>query len=364
MQMTKKTIALIVLIAVGVAALIGGGIYAYHKSQEPKSIPEQTEEAEDTEDTSAKSRLTGLPIDESKVNLRPIAIMTENTKSALPQYGLNEAGVIYECPVEGGITRLMCIFDDLGTLEKIGNVRSCRPYYAYIASEFDAIYVHYGQSVQGQEVLDRGIVNDLNGLDGSVSEKVFYRTSDKKAPHNAYTSAAGVAAGIAEKGYDTNYASDYTTHYLFSQDENTLSSGSDCYALSLYYSNNHPYFIYDSSAGLYKRYQFSDAQTDAVDGEQAAVKNIILQNVPSSIYSGTQYLDIPLTGSGEGKYITNGKMIDILWSKDSDTAVTHYYDADGNEIEINPGNTWVSLIENASASKNVFYATESDYENR
>ena len=90
--------------------------------------------------------------------------------------------------MEGGITRLVAIMENYGDLERIGNVRSCRPYYVYIASEYDAVYVHYGQSVQGLEVLNTGIVDNLSGLDGSVESTVFFRTSDRKSPHNAYAS--------------------------------------------------------------------------------------------------------------------------------------------------------------------------------
>ncbi len=77
--------------------------------------------------------------------------MTENTKAALPQYGINSAGVLYEAPVEGSITRMMAIYEDYADLTQMGNVRSCRPYYAQFAAEFDAIYVHFGQSVQGEK---------------------------------------------------------------------------------------------------------------------------------------------------------------------------------------------------------------------
>ena len=111
-------------------------------------VAEEDDIYNNMEDTGFYSVLTGLPVEtEEETHLRPIAIMTENTKVALPQYGLNQAGVLYECPVEGGITRMMAIYDQKTalSLKQIGNVRSCRPYYAFIASEYDAIYVHCRQ---------------------------------------------------------------------------------------------------------------------------------------------------------------------------------------------------------------------------
>lgn len=330
------------------------------KTEKAETTAENTEETvvdDGNHDGLAKSLLTGKWINEIYANSRPYAIMTENTKVNMPQYGLNSAGVIYECPVEGGITRLMAIYDDTSNLTQIGNVRSCRPYYAYIASEYKAVYVHYGQSVQGEEVLNSGIVDDLNGLGGEESV-TFFRTDEHPKPHNAYTSNEGLIAGTAYKDIDLSLPSDYSGHFKFAEDDslNELSSGSDCKYVSLYFFNNSPYFVYDEDSHTYLRYQFGDKQIDKVDGNQVAVTNIILQNVDSSIYEGTQYLNIPLVGSGTGKCISNGKIIDITWSKESDTGVTHYYDTDGNEIVLNQGQTWISLIQNPYADQNVYSA--------
>lgn len=316
-------------------------------------------------DSSTLSILTGLPIDESKANKRPMSCMIENTKAALPQYGLNQAGIVYECPAEGGITRLMAIYDNYDNMDRIGNVRSCRPYYAYISAEYDAIYVHYGQNLVAEELLKTGIVDDLNGLDGSVGTTVFYRTSDKKAPHNAYTSTDGINKGIEKKGYSTDLPSGYENHFKFygPKEDNAIENGDPCEAVSLYFANNRPYFTYDSDKKVYKRFQFGAAETDALDGDQCTAKNIIIQYVPSKIYEGTAYLNITMNGTGKGVYITDGTKADITWSKASDSAITHYYYEDGTEITLNPGVTWVELCENSGEGKNTFYESSSDMKN-
>ena len=177
---------------------------------------EKAEEEGEEEVSGELSLLTHEPLKEERIGKRPVSIMIENTKMALPQYGLNEAGVVYECPAEGGITRFLAVFDDYDGMDRIGNVRSCRPYYAYIAAEYDSIYLHYGQSVQGGEVLKSGVVDDLNGLDGSIERIVYYRSTDKKAPHNAYTSSDGIKGGIEAKGYSQDYESELPEgHFLF-----------------------------------------------------------------------------------------------------------------------------------------------------
>ena len=146
--------------------------------------------------------LTGQWVPEETAKKRPMAVMIGNTVDALPQYGVGQADVLYECPVEGGLTRLMAIFSDYTKAEKIGSVRSCRLYFAYFAKEYDAMYTHFGQAVYALDFLNSDQIDNLSGLDGSISS-TFYRDSSRKAPHNAFTSPQGLDEGIATKNYRT-----------------------------------------------------------------------------------------------------------------------------------------------------------------
>ena len=90
--------------------------------------------------------------------------MLNNIKQGCPQSGIANAGVVYEAPVEGDITRLMGIFEDYKDLERIGSVRSCRDYYIFYANEFDAIYAHYGQSAFALPYFEQHLIDNLNGV--------------------------------------------------------------------------------------------------------------------------------------------------------------------------------------------------------
>ena len=107
-----------------------------------------------------KSYLTGEYVDEAIGRRRPVAVMLNNIQAAIPQAGISNAGVIYEAPVEGGITRLMAVMEDYDNLEKIGSMRSCRDYYIFYAAGFNAIYVHYGQSAYALPILELPEVNN------------------------------------------------------------------------------------------------------------------------------------------------------------------------------------------------------------
>ena len=62
----------------------------------------------------------------------------------------------------------MGVFEDYDNLEKIGSVRSCRDYYIFYASGFDAIYTHYGQSAYALPFLELPEVNNISGLADTV----------------------------------------------------------------------------------------------------------------------------------------------------------------------------------------------------
>ena len=172
-----------------------------------------------------KSYLTGEPVAEVQGRRRPVAVMLSNIISACPQSGISRAGVIYEAPVEGGITRLMGLFENYDDLEKIGSVRSCREYYVYLAAGFDALYYHYGQAAYAIPLLESDHIDNVNGME--YSEQVYYRTSDRPSPHNAYLDAAGIAAGIDLCGYRTSYKDGYDGFFQFASETEpeTLEQG-------------------------------------------------------------------------------------------------------------------------------------------
>lgn len=370
----KKNIGPIALILVllVVCGLIWGNVFRKLKPQSKEIIPPQTQQFEPTEiiaeatetqteteettshDGQALSPFTGKWVDADIAGQRPVAVMTENTKVTLPQYGIGRADVIYECPVEGGITRLMAIYQDYSGMEKVGNVRSCRLYYVYFAKEFDAIYYHAGESKYALDVLNSTFIDNVDGITGTGG-KFFYRDNSRKAPHNLYTTSDMIADGIAQYGYETRLEDSYGAHYRFADEDspNLLSDGADAEKVSLYYANPKPWFEYNSEDGLYYRFEFGSPQVDALTGEQAAVSNIIIQNCQSSLKDASNgTLDINYKSGGTGKFITRGKSVDITWSRESDSSRTRYFDVNGEEIVLNPGTTWVAIVENSKADQN------------
>lgn len=332
------------------------------KETERAAITTAAEETEETEpderievNGKIRSYLTGEMTDVAKANRRPLAVMMSNDKQALPQYGINRAGVVYEAPVEGGMNRFMAILEDYDDLERIGSVRSCRTYYTYFAREFDAIYSHFGQSTFAKPYLKN--LDDINGLEGAGAN-AFFRTKDRKQPHNAYTSSALSQTAIQKLGFSQEYSSGYEGHYQFAKagQEVKLEKGDPAYKVVPGYQMNNPWFEYHEDDGLYYRYQYGGEHKG--DGGQIAVKNILIQYCQSGYYATTEYLNINVHTSESGYYITNGKVIPVRWKKEGDFGPTRYYDSDNQEIVLNKGKTWVCILSTKDFSKAEFYGKE------
>ncbi len=297
-------------------------------------------------DGKVRSYLTGEWVDAAIGNRRPVATMMSNDKESLPQYGINRAGVVYEASVEGVMNRYMSIIEDYDDLERIGSTRSCRTYYTYFAREFDAIYSHFGQSTFAVPFLKN--VDNINGIEG-IGSVAFYRSSDKKAPHNAYTSGERLKKAIEQLGYSTEYNEDYHGHYRFAEEEYSLEElGEEAHPFDAVrvepgYPYNKPYFVYNKEDGFYHRMQYGDVHMG--NEGPIVVKNLIIQYCQTGHYATTQYLDIYVKSSHQnGYFFTNGKGIPISWEKDGEFGVTHYYGMDGKEIILNQGKTWVCIV--------------------
>lgn len=275
---------------------------------------------------------------------RPVAIMINNIEAAIPQSGIGQADVLYEFVVEGGITRMLAIFSDYESLEKVGSIRSCRPYYVTTAMEFDAIYMHYGQSPQGQEELDNTGIDHISGLSGEGSV-AFYRASDKESPHNVYSNGDMIKAGIDYIGCTTEHYKGYNSKFEFNE-EDTAPEGEAVNKLTLNMTNyTQPWFEYDSANKVYKRFQYGAAQVDELTGEQLTFKNIIIQFAHYTSIDDHDRQLIDLVGSGDGYYVSDGVIVPITWTKSESSSITKYETADGEELLLNPGKTYVTVFE-------------------
>lgn len=293
-----------------------------------------------------KPEVKKLKIFDEDSGTRPVAVMINNNHDAWPHAGLQKSFLNYEIVAEGGITRIMALFKDVSDVEKIGSVRSSRPYYLDYALENDAIYVHWGGSDQAyQDIRSLGI----DHVDGMTYEGRYFfrdRSANRIYEHTGFTKMSMIKDAISDLGLNEKTTKD--TVFNYSVDEINVSEFEDAIKadnIIIDYSRYHTTsYVYDETNKVYMRSMSGKSHVDAVTGEQYSTKNIITYKVNNkSIDSyGRQRLDN--IGSGEGYYITNGYAVPISWEKTSRSTQTVYkYKSTGKEIKLNDGNTWVHI---------------------
>ncbi|WP_066495366.1 DUF3048 domain-containing protein [Abyssisolibacter fermentans] len=288
------------------------------------------------------SPLSGNYAPEEKVNRRPVAVMLDNHRAARWQAGVSEAEIIYEILAEGRITRYLAIFL-VNDPKMIGPVRSARPYFINAALEYDPLYVRCGGSEQAKKDVKNLNMADIDGL-YSGSFWRYYDTG-KKAEHTLYTSMEKIRKEQQRKGYRM------TGKYIpfkFNEEDTDIIRDDVFNANEVfidYKMKNTTKYVYDEVSKTYKRYKDGKLHVDENDNKTIIAKNIFVQLANTKIIDSYGRRSIDTIGKGTGYYITNGKGIKITWSKKDRSSKTKYYDADNNEIQLNPGVTWIQVVE-------------------
>lgn len=303
-----------------------------------------------------RSLLTNEWIDAEIAQRRPIAITVPNSKTA-SQFGLSQADIIYECSVEGSITRLMAIWEDWDDLEKIGNIRSTRDYFLYWAFEWDAFYIHFGGPFYVDSLLARKDTQTINCIRYSNAS---YYANAKNTTDNAFTGTDNIIDAIDHFGYPLTYREGYTDdyHYHFASASapNRLRQYSDAVSaekvdLSPAYPVTNCYFVYNADTGLYERFQHLSGESDGphidlANNEQLTFKNLLVQSTYFEVRDINGFLAYQCHDTTrDGWFFTNGKGIHVTWEKTSDYGATRYYDDMGREIQLNTGKTMICIIQ-------------------
>lgn len=308
------------------------------------------------EGEAVRSFLTGEWINDTVGYRRPLAVMINNIEAGLPQHGISKAEVIFEGQCEGGVTRLMAVFQDYDDIDSIGSIRSCRDYFPFLAAEYDAAYYHFGQSDFALEFLGDPELRTFNGMNGRFS---YARRSDRVSPHNVFSTPEELVTAMTDWNVTTYLDEDFVPPLTFTEEKEPIScpDGEKCLTLKTGYFYNNAYFVFNEEDGLYYRYEYGEPQIDEMTGEQLAVENILIKLVPGEQYWNGSPLYL-LTGEGEGLYVTNGTAQWINWSKETEKVNTNlgcnytygygpttYTYKDGSEVIFNQGKTWICIIE-------------------
>ncbi len=347
--MFKRLVAILLSLCLCVA-------FAGCKNEEiPISVDEEPqisseEEPIIEEPTYYVNPLTGeVNLDKETSEKRPFAVMINNINVAQPvQSNVGKADVVYETLVEGGVTRLLAVFQDTTKLDKIGTVRSARYAFIDLALGHNAIYVHHGQdSYHAGPHL-----NDINRLVVEKGKGGVRVSNGLAKEHTLYAYGQGIYDMAVSYGFETKNSST-ATWQTFSTEDAPVSLENAANSVSVPFSASYnTKFVYDTASGKYIRYFNGTERKDCYSGESLYFKNIFVLNTTIRNYncsSHTQYQHREvLLQSGDGYYFVNGTYTPIKWSKGAAKNGFTFTYADGTPLTVNQGNSWVCIADLSS----------------
>lgn len=326
-------------LAMAVPLLIAGGFFAFYiYYQVYKNIGVDYSPNNNEIKQTIYSKIDGTKIDNENITI--VGVMIENHVDARPQSGLSKARIVYEVLAESDITRFLAVYDLSDNLEKIGPVRSARPYYIDLASEYKALYAHSGGSPKALSRLKTDtLVYNLDEFFG-YNSGYFWRDNKRYAPHNLYTSSELLIK--AKDHYDISNYNDLTSWKFKDGNQSSVND----YEIKINYSEadvSKVIWKYLKDNNKYERWQNNNRHLDD-DGSIIESDNVIVQYSKTTVLDEIGRKDIKLVGTGKAIIFRDGLAITGSWERKDINSRTFFYDDNKNEIEFNRGKIWIEIV--------------------
>ncbi|MFH0968912.1 MAG: DUF3048 domain-containing protein [Patescibacteria group bacterium] len=349
--MSKKQIIIIAVVAV----VIAGGIWFFAFSKKSKNTKQisvnKTQESTAPANQGNVSPISGLACD--NWNRRPLAVMQPADVPARPAAGFSEADMVIEMPcITASITRLMGVYV-CNTPAEVGSMRSSRHDYIALAKGMDAIYAHWGGSHFAIDLLNKGVIDNLNcNNDGgkSAGQCCFRKEGMSRGVDSGYARPAELLQCAKDFGYRLENKFVGYPHQAEASVEERGKGGHLRVAFAGPFAAE---YDYDQASNTYKRTWGNVVDTDRNNGQRIAPKNIVVMIAQSEQVEG-QYNNVQVgdpwydsSDSGEASYYMNGQEYKGTWKKDKSKAESKlfFYDADEQEMKFVPGQIWVEILE-------------------
>lgn len=284
------------------------------------------------------SMLDGLPVTSTDAITPGVAaVMIDNFPAVQGhQYGIARAKVVYEVPVEGGLTRFMAMFDRSTNVDRVGPVRSARPYFLDWQAEYGKpLYMHSGGSPEALSIIKKSDYFDANEF---WFERYYWRASDSDAPHNLF---------IRSELWNKLALKFSTSTIVWSGrkfDNNAPASSSPASAILIkYHSGYHVSWKFDSARSVYDRLLNNVSYSDALN-EVVTAENVVVQYVKMRSVDEVDRKEIVTIGSGSARVLRDGRIIYGKWQKEATNSRTIFTDLSGEEIKFKPGVTWIQIV--------------------
>jgi len=397
---SRKT--LIITICAILFVIVGGIFAYYHFVYEPEQARIAEENARREQEEAEKKAKEQVPLEEavkepevpkfySTLSGEEIASESENSNptyciqipngvdGARPQVGLQDAKIIFEAIAESGITRFAAIYQNPPSV--VGPIRSLRLYYLNWDVPFNCTVVHAGGSFEAIDALANYGTRELD-----ESTDYMWRSSNnytvQRLWNNLFTSNEYLDEYNKSKGYLT---SDIKSFPRFTpsaaarnkvdvqiverlkidspstKDTSTLESRINHIVIRFgAIPNFNPVYDYDVNTNTYKRsyetgiehmsYDCSEKSGEITPElvcpeEQLAPSVVIAMIVQERKASYDNYHEeISTLGAGDAYVFQNGGVIKATWEKSSKDAQIIFRNEAGEQINLIPGQVWISAI--------------------
>lgn len=263
---------------------------------------------------------------------RPMAVVVDNLRG-YPQHGLAPASQIHELPVEGGLTRLLLVFDRTDP-ERVGPVRSARDYMVELSRSMDAVMVHDGGSPGALAAITATNAATLN----SFSRGELFSRGDGSAPYNLFAGGNALRAAVNR----LDIARGRTVAGVIYRPD---AVADDVAEVRVRYGGTYETaFRYELGVNAYRWVRngtaASDASGQAVLLDAVLVASIEARPIPNDA-EGRLY--IPLR-EGPATLFLRGKAVTGVWSLRSGQGV-QFTTAEGG-VDLTPFKLWVVYTPN------------------
>lgn len=265
-------------------------------------------------------------------------VSIDNGADSEPQSGLNAADLLIELPAEGGINRFLAFYYH-NEPDTIGPVRSARHYFYDIINGYDATLAHCGGSTMAYDIINSGSVQDIDEMSCA---KTFWRSSDRSAPHNLYTSYELLSEKAADRGYDKVSLDDCPSFSFYSNAEQEDFSYGGVDELTIPYRYKEVTYKWDEMNLNYVRYSDGNIHMDALDDAAVTADNVVVLYIDYVVMADGQHLDMEFT-SGSGLLLQYGTVTDIDWSISDGNGFSFTDASSGEEVKLIPGKTIIQV---------------------
>ncbi len=286
--------------------------------------------------------LRGTVVTDAALATRPaLAVTIDNVSSARPQAGINQADVVYEERVEGGLTRLLALFHSQDSAD-LGPVRSARSTDVPLLTPLNQPLFAWSGANEAFANLIRSVAIQDVGFEAHSS--VYERRAGRRVPSNLFTSTEALWNLV-------DITPDMAPHPAFSyrSEGSDPATGEAAEGVRVNYRGTTVTHTWSDEIAGYSRVQNDSPHVD-VDGVQVAPDNVVVQFVDYKASgqvdsAGAVVPEAVLEGSGDVWVLMDGIVVRGTWAKSNVTSPTVYLDEAGSEILLKPGSTWVLLAE-------------------